>query len=205
MRGSWTLFALWMGPAHAADDASLYAAAPPAGSAFVRVIQADLTSGDGTVGATAVRGVESGEASAYVVAPQGSVAVGLAGAKHTLEATAGGYYSVVWLSGTAKVFEDTPAESRTKALLTVYNLSDQAEIRLTTGDGAVEIVGGVAPAATAQRALNALAVPLSVYGPSGLITAFPERVLDRGAAYSVIVTGIGDRTAAHWVQSRTSN
>ncbi len=185
-----------------ADDATLYAAAPPPGSAFVRVLQAEGKA-TGKVGGKDVSAIAAGEASSYFVVAQGQVNVNLGAKTHTLAAESGAYYSVAWLPPGPKVFTDTPHTSRTKALVTVYNLSDLPTVSLTTADGAVEIVGGVAPGTSARRELNALAVPLVIRSPDRVVTDLSEQVLERGAAYQVVVTGAGSAVTATWGRSQT--
>jgi hypothetical protein len=170
----------------------------------VRLLQAGAAAAPGEVGGTAVDALPPGGTSAYVVAAQGAVAVGLGGASHRLDAAAGGYYSVAWLGGAPTVFEDATSKNKAKAMLTVYNLSGVDGVSLTTGDGKVEIVAGVGKGASAHREVNALAVPLAVAVPGGAPVALGEQVLERGGAYSVVVTGSGPALQATWTRATTA-
>lgn len=187
----------------ATDDATLYAPAPPPNSAFVRVLHAGAGAEPAKVGTVALGAVESAAASAYAVAPSGELVASLGAQSHTLRVAAGGYYSVAWPGGTPTVFKDVPHASRTKALITVYNVSDLPTVALTTADGSIEVVGGVAVGTSGRRELNALAVPLVIRGPSGVVADLGEQVLERGAAYQVVVTGSGTDATALWGRSQT--
>lgn len=186
-----------------ADDSALYAPAPPPGSAFVRVLQAGPKAADGAVGKASVGTVAVGMASEYIVVPQGAVSVKSGTAAHPVTVEASKYYSVAVHSGAPVVFTDTAPSSANKAVVVVYNLSTATSVSLTTADGSVAIVSDIAPGKSGHRELNPLAVPLVVSGPAGTVKELGERVLERGSAYSVVVTGQGDALTASWSAART--
>lgn len=197
------LAALCLAPAaHAQDerDVGLYAPAPPPGSAFVRLLNAGDKPLAGKIGARAVATVPAGDASAYVPAPAGKVAVSAGGALE-LVAVAGKYYTVVTGVSPLRALEDPALSSRAKAGLTLYNLTGGPPVDLTTADGATVVVTGVAPWALGSREVNALTVGFAVRGPKGPLGTVPSTTLARGAAYAVVLRDGGKVT---WVEARTS-
>jgi alginate O-acetyltransferase complex protein AlgF len=186
-----------------ANDASLYAPAPPPGSAFVRVLQAGAGAESANVGGVSVGAVQPGADSDYIVVAAGKTDVMLGGNRHAIEVAAQRYYTVAFGDDGPVVFADTPPSARTKAGITVYNLSDIPAVSLQTADGQVQIVADVAPDQHGFRQLNALAVPLRIAGSGGEVMDLGERVLERGAAYSVVVWDGRDGPTARWSTART--
>ena len=190
---------------NAADG--LYAPDPPPDSAFVRIINATGTDLTASLGMKKVS-ASKGSASPYTVIPQGKVAASVGKLSQPLNVKAGTFYSLA-ITGSAatpklSLLEDTGNANRAKALIAVYNLSKLPAVEFKTADGKTSVIAGVAPGSTKARAVNGIKADLAVFGPAGLITAFKEIQLERGAAYAVIVSDVGGKPAATWVQSTTA-
>lgn len=169
-----------------AQDTGLYDPAPPANSAFVRVIGAPAA----TLGGKAVTAAK-GAASAYVVIPQGefSAKVGLSTTKFKVEA--GQFYSVAQNGSKVILLTDQAAENRAKALLTVYNLSKAASVDLKTADGKTTVVTGVKPGESGSRAVNGITVDLAAFDKTKNLGTLKGVKLERGNAYAIVVTDSG--------------
>jgi alginate O-acetyltransferase complex protein AlgF len=203
---TWTLAGAALtvgGAAFAADD--LYAAAPPAGSAVVRVVHAKpgAAAAPATVGGKSAGSVAFGQASAYIVVPQGEREAAVGGATSKLTVAAGGFYTVALTASGVTVVADGTNSNLAKALLSVYNFSGKPTLDLKTADGAQTVVAGVAGGAAGSRAVNPLTTGLLVTSGAETVWTQPPVTLDRGAAYSLIVLGPPEKPSATWVKSST--
>ena len=88
----------------------LYAPAPPANSAFVRVVGAPAATLE-TQPVTAAKDA----ASAYVVIPQGILTARVGTASQKFTVVAGRFYSVVLLGGKLSLLTDQAADNKAKA------------------------------------------------------------------------------------------
>ncbi|WP_425147587.1 alginate O-acetyltransferase AlgF [Deinococcus sp.] len=164
----------------------LYEAAPPANSAFVRVLNAPTsTLADKIVTA------EKGAASAYVVIPQGDFTAKVGSASSKLKVEAGKFYSVVSSAAGLTLLTDQPADNKAKALLTVYNLSKSSTLDLKTADGKTAVVSGVKQGASGSRAVNGITVDLAAFGGGKTVGTIKGVRLERGNAYALVVTDSG--------------
>ena len=190
-------------PAIAADD--LYAAAPPAGSAFVRVVHAKpgAASLTASIGGKSAGSIGFGQASAYVVVPQGAREAALGGETTPMTVAAGGFYTVALTPQGMVVVTDGTNSNLAKALISVYNFSGKPTLDLKTPDGAQTVVAGVAGGASGSRAVNPLTTGLLVTSGAETVWTQPPVTLDRGAAYSLIVLGPSTKPTATWVKSTT--
>ena len=192
------------GAAAAADD--LYAAAPPAGSAFVRLVNAQPGSAalDASIGGKSAGKVAFGEASAYVVVPQGDREADFAGkGKQGFAVAAGGFYTVALTPGGVVVVNDGTNTNLAKALVSLYNFSGKPTLDLKTADGATTVVAGVAGGTAGSRAVNPLTVGFVATSGADVLYTQPQVTLDRGAAYSLIVMGPPEKPTGAWVKSAT--
>ena len=169
-----------------AQNTGLYDPAPPANSAFVRVLNAPTaTLGDKTVTA------DKGAASAYVVIPQGDVTAKVGALSGKLNVEAGKFYSVVPLAGKLVLLTDQAADNKAKALLTIYNLSKNASVDLKTADGKTTVVTGVKPGESGNRVVNGITVELAAFSGTKTLGALKSMALQRGSAYAIVVTDSG--------------
>lgn len=183
----------------AAQDEGLYAPAPPADAAFVRVLNAGTGAVTPTLGETAFGEIAAGTVSPYRVVLQGSAELAAGSIGSTFEVEAGRFYTVA-LTDEAALLEDPTLQNRAQALLLLYNLSaEPAELK--TADGATDVIPAVAPGAVGSIEVNAIAVAFGAFAGDAALAAFDEVQLERGAAYSTFVLPDG---AAVFVQSVTT-
>lgn len=195
----------WSG-AMAADDEALYDPAPPPDSAFVRVIDAR---GEGnfqaTIGDASVTVPETG-VSAYVVVPAGTQDIALSSDAGQLSFDSGKYYTVAFFVGgaaTPVLLEDAILTNPAKSGVYVYNFSDVPGVTLFAPEPNVAVVEGVAPGASAFRAVNAVTVDLEITAGEETLASFAQHALKRRSATSFVVFG-GDSPRAVAVLNETS-
>lgn len=164
----------------------LYDPAPPANSAFVRVLNAPAA----TLGGKAVT-AEKGAASPYVIIPQGEFAAKLGTVSGKLKVGAGNFYSVVASGSKLVLLTDQAAENRAKALLTIYNLSKASSVDLKTIDGKTAVVSGVKTGKSGTRAVNGITVDLSAFDGTKALGTLKGVKLERGSAYALVLTDAG--------------
>lgn len=164
----------------------LYDPAPPADSAFVRVLNAPTA----TLGGKSVA-AEKGAASAYVVIPQGDLTAKLGTTSGKLKVEAGNFYSVVAQGSKLVLLKDEGADNRAKAVLTIYNLSKTASVDLKTADGKTAVVTGVKPGMSGSRAVNGITVALAAFSGTKNLGSVKELKLERGNAYALVLTDSG--------------
>ncbi|GGO32754.1 alginate O-acetyltransferase AlgF [Deinococcus humi] len=179
------LSALLLGSIASAQE-NLYDPAPPANSAFVRVLNAPTA----TLGGKAVT-AEKGAASPYVVIPQGEFAAKLGTITSKLKVEAGNFYSVVANGNKLVLLTDQAAENRAKALLTIYNLSKTASVDLKTADGKTAVVSSVKSGESGSRAVNGITVDLSAFDGTKALGTLKGVKLERGNAYALVLTDAG--------------
>jgi alginate O-acetyltransferase complex protein AlgF len=187
-------------------DISLYAAAPPPGSAFVRVINASGASVSSKVGQYNTGAVATGGASPYFAVPGGDVAITSGKSSQTVQAAAGAFVSlVVGMPGKSGFvpLTDTVSANRAKASILLYNLTTSPTIDLATADGKAVVFTDVPAGTEVMREVNALSVEFTVQGPTEPVATFPLATLARGSAYSVIVYENGGKLAATWSANTT--
>lgn len=164
----------------------LYAPAPPANSAFVRVLNAPTATLSGkTITA------EKAAASAYIVLPEGDVTAKIGTVTGKVKVDAGNFYSMFVQGSKIVLLKDEGAENRAKAMLVIYNLSKTASVDLKTADGKTTVVTGVKPGASGSRAVNGITVTLAAFNGTKIIGALKEMKLERGNAYAIVVTDAG--------------
>lgn len=176
--------------AHSQDLNTLYAPAPPPDSAFVRLINTTAKPLSATLGGKAAAAPKAG-ISTYLVIPQGTVAARSGTISVNLPVVAGKFYSAVWTGKTFKLMTDSSADDRAKALLTVYNLSKAPSLDLKTADGKLNVVSGVKPGESGNRAVNGITVDLAAFNGVKTVASFKGVALERGNAYAIVVTDLG--------------
>ena len=168
-----------------AQDTGLYAPAPPANSAFVRVLNVPAA----TLGSSAVTADKA--ASPYVIIPQGTFNAKVGAVSGPLKVEAGKFYSVVSSGGKLALLTDQAADNRAKALLTVYNLSKAPSLDLKTADGKTTVVKDVKPGSSGSRAVNGITVDLAAFAGTKSLGTVKGVKLERGNAYALVVTDSG--------------
>lgn len=189
-------------------ESGLYDPAPPPGSAFVRVINAtEAAELAATLDGAGWIKTDALGPSAYRPVPAGAHEAAIGGKSAALAIEAGQFYSVVADGDAAApgltVMPDPKLDSMAKALISLYNLTDRPALSLKTADGKVAVIESVAAEATGNRQVNPLKVQFAVFEGDHPIATIDEVAIERGAAYSVIVTDIGGKLQAQWVRSST--
>ncbi len=189
-------------------ESGLYDPAPPPGSAFVRVINAttapDIAASLDGAGWTKT---EASGPSAYRPVPAGAHEAAIAGKSTAFSVEAGQFYSVVAGGDAAApevtVMPDPKLDSMAKALISLYNLTDKPGLSLKTADGKIPVIEAVGADAAGNRQVNPLKVQFAVFDGDQSVAQIEEVSIERGAAYSVIVTDIGGKLQAQWARSAT--
>lgn len=182
----------------------LYDPAPPANSAYVRAFNLDASSTELTVEKKNYGKLNTLSASAYLIVPEGKQNALVNKASQSLSFSAGKYYTLLLQGGKVQVMEDESNTNRAKALITLYNLTDSKNVGLKTADGKATVFKDVEIGKSKSQAVNGIKVALSVVNGNDTLQTFKETQLERGAAYSVFVTGSKGTYKAVWVQATTS-
>ncbi len=188
---TWMIAALLPFASQAKDD-ELYDPAPPADSAFVRVIHADAD-----VGAVAskVGGVGYGELSypslsnyRIVKGGQHKVAIGAGSQDLTIEA--GGYFTIALTdSGEIKLLKDELLANPAKARVYVYNFTDATEGSIFASEHGAAILDKVNMNEGNSREVNALKLALQAKAGSAVVQDFKDVQLKRRIGTSFLITG----------------
>jgi alginate O-acetyltransferase complex protein AlgF len=189
-----------------AQEDGLYAPAPPADAAFVRVLHAvpDAPALSVTVADVAYGDVAFAAVSPYRVVTQGTRTLKAGDISQDLEVSAGKFYTLAITPQGVTVLEDASSTNRAKALLSLYNLSELPSVDLKTADGKTDVLVGVAAGTQKSIEVNGITVDLAVLSEGKELQAFPGVSLERGAAYSVVVLGTAAAPTVIWVQSETT-
>lgn len=190
-----------------AQDEGLYAPAPPADAAFVRVLHTvpETEALDSDIGGTTFETLSYGDVSVYRVVMQGEATVRagesglLSEVGEPLTFEAGHFYTVV-LGDDATLFQDPVLENRAQTLLVLYNLSADAA-SLKTADGETDVIAEVAPGEVGSIPVNPISVAFGAFAGDTALTTFDEVQLERSAAYSTFVLPEGE---ARFVQNTTA-
>ena len=176
------------------EDESLYDPAPPADSAYIRLIAGAAVEAI-TIGDAIFPAGDAARVEPYRILPAGQYDVaGAASGSVTLEA--GSSYSYVAAGvGAPKLIKDDIVADAAKCGLMLYNLSDSVA-RLYVPGRNIEIVGDVATGAEKTRAVNAITVDLAVGAGEAEVAAFPEVKLRRRAHFTFVLSGSGGAYAA---------
>jgi hypothetical protein len=174
-------------PAQAADN-GLYAAAPPAGSAFVRFINADAAAPSVTrIRGKTYKAAPLGEIGAYIPVPEGTALISLGDATAETQLKPGAHYSAVLAKDNLTVIEEPAYSDRLKTQIILINASDKPAVTLKTADGATGVIEAVPPGKVGARAVNPVKIGFSLYADSGKIDAIEPVLLERGSEYAVLV------------------
>ncbi len=187
-----------------ANEAGLYDPAPPPGSSYLRLINANAKGAISlSLDGSAFVSAPEASASDYIVVPQGAKSAGFGGKDLTVTLGAGKFYSIVVSAGQGRLVEDPILKSRAKALLRMYNLTAKTALSLKTADGKVAIIDNVAAAAASDREVSGATLKLAVFDGAAKLAETPEVAIKRGFVYSVMAIGSGDSIKAVWVKSAT--
>ena len=168
------------GALHAADN-TLYDAPPPEDAAFLRWIEPGL--------APEIYGIAALGAEGDVFHPVSAAA--------TEGAQAGVYYTAARdAEGTLVVIEEPARPDRTKVQLTLVNLAE-APVRLEVAGQDMVVVGETATGTAAARAVNPVAVALTVVTADGAALGQFEVSLRRGQNLTFVARAEGAELIAN--------
>jgi alginate O-acetyltransferase complex protein AlgF len=189
--------------AHAqADDGGLYAKPLDPNSAFVRVIAPGASSA--TVSSNSFSQLSDG-VSPYVAVAPGDISVTASGGQGSVKAAAGKFYSAILTDAGVVTIEDDMTKNPAKATLSLYNLTEKADIDLFVPQAGAEAVSDVDSGASKSVALRApLNVDLVVREGDKEIAKLDKVEFKRLAGVTVVVTGTGDTVDAVAVPSTIS-
>lgn len=207
------------GGARAAEDEGLYDPAPPAGAAFVRVMDVREGAAPGsTQAAGPALAVELDDqkvnvpkegTSAYHVVMQGDRQATLGPARFPFTIFAGRFYTLVVEGAPAaprlSVLADPNPDNPAKAILVLYNFTDREALRLATADGRTTVIPAVTRGMNASQDVNPLTVGLGVGEPGGgVLATLAPIALERGEVYGLIARGTGKTLQLHLVRGQTA-
>ena len=182
-----------------AQDEGLYAPAPPADAAFVRVLSTRADDVAPALGETSFGTLSYGSVSPYRVVLQGAADLSAGSVTDTLKLQAGRFYTVI-VGDAASLIEDPTLENRAQTLLLLYNTSAKP-VNLKTADGSTDVIPDVAPGEVGSIPVNPISVAFGAFSGSTALTTFDTVQLERSAAYSTFV--LPDDTAV-FVQNTTT-
>lgn len=185
-----------------ADDGGLYAKPLDPNSAFVRVIAPGASSA--TVSSNSFSQLTDG-VSPYVSVAPGDIAVTASGGQGSVKAAAGKFYSAILTDSGVVTIEDDMTKNPAKATLSLYNLTEKADIDLFVPQAGADAVSDVNSGTSKSVALRApLNVDLVVREGDKEIAKLDKVEFKRLAGVTVVVTGSGDAVAAVAVPSTIS-
>ena len=190
--------------AMAAGDEGLYDPAPPPGSAFIRFLRDNSSSGSVPVKANGkvLDYLDFKEVSSYFVVPQGNVKAEVGGLSSDLQAEEGKFYTVILGDNNKMNVKTDPLNKNlAKAQVILYNLSGSGDVSLKTSDGQIEIVPPLAPGDISEKQINPVKVSMAVYKDGKILNDLGVQSLDRSQSYSVVVI---DDNNVNWVRSTTN-
>ena len=182
---------LSFGTASANDD-ELYDPAPPADSAFVRVVNA----ASGVVKAPAVVGsynygeLEYPKISDYHIIKQGEHTVTVGGVSEKMTIEAGAYYTIA-LTDSLKLaqLKDELLSNPAKSRVYFYNFSDSANGALVASDHGKAIFENVAVNGADSREVNALKLNLQTKAGETAVSDYKDVQLKRRVGTTFLITG----------------
>ena len=171
--------------------------------AFVRFVHAAPGQGSSEVRIMAVPflDLEPQQVSPYQSLAPGSIRIEIADSSSELELNSGDFYTVVLHDEGLLILEDSALDDPTRALLSLYNLSDIAALSLSSADGSAEVFRDVAPQNKASIAVNATDISLAVSGDGEVLEVLEDLRLERAEAYSIIALASDEGTVFLWVQA----
>jgi len=170
------------------QDAALYDPAPPADSAYIRVI-AGAPAAAIAIGAAAFPASEGARIHPYRILPAGDHPIdGAGGGAAALQAGASYSYLTGGPAGDRLIRDDIVSDPA-KCGLMLYNLSAASAARLYVPGRDIEILAGVPAGAQKTRAVNAVTVDLAVGADAAEAGRFPAVKLQRRAHITFLAWG----------------
>jgi len=177
----------------------LYDPEPSANSAFVRVLNVLDFAQKVDLGGLTFDSIQALSVTPYRSIPQGKQLFTFMGKKIGLSFVGQKFYTVVVRENNPVVFEDA-ASSRTKALISLYNLSQLETVSLKTDDNKVTVIADVKPNVVKSQFVNAIKIGFLIVHNSKKFMGFPVLQLERNMSYSIFVFS---PTKAIWMINST--
>ena len=190
--------------AMAAGDEGLYDPAPPPGSAFIRFLRDNSSSGSVPVKANGkiFDYLDFKEVSSYFVIPHGEVKAEIGALSSNFPAEEGKFYTVILGDNNKLDVKTDPVNNNlAKAQIILYNLSGEGDISLKTSDGKIDIIPSLASGQVSEKKINPVKVSMAVYKDGKIVKDLGVQSLDRSQSYSVVVI---DGNNVSWVRSTTN-
>lgn len=192
--------------ASAAGEDALYAPTAPAGSAFIRVVNASSgTALDSvTIGGKTLSNIQPLQVTPYIFLKPGQYNLAIGPQTHkSLTLAASTFYTAVrGPKGKVTLIQDHSFHNPRKALIAFYNLMPDNTLSLRTRDGKVTVVKGVKAMATGDREINAVKITLAAYGKGKALASFTPVSLQRGKVFSFFVIDVGGAPRLLVVENR---
>ncbi len=182
---------LSFGTAYANDD-ELYDPAPPADSAFVRVVNAasGVAEAPARVGSFDFGVQAYPKISSYHIIKKGEYDVTIGGVAEKMTIDAGAYYTIALTDDLKLVkLQDTLLTNPAKALVYFYNFSAAPIAALIATDHGKPIFADIASGAGDSREVNALKLNLQAKAGDVAVNDYKDVQLKRRVGTSFIVTG----------------
>lgn len=182
---------------------NLYGPDAPADAAYVRVLHAapDTAAVAPTLNGEALGELGFAQLSSYGVFGAGPLAYGVADLSGEQELRAGAFYTLVYTPEAILALEDEPLIDASRALLSLYNLTEFEALTLQTAEGA-DVITGVAPETAGSLSVNEAEVALEVFAGEDRLGELPSELLERGVAHSVFaLNGSQGPVIVYWPSS----
>jgi alginate O-acetyltransferase complex protein AlgF len=177
----------------------LYDPEPPANTSFIRVVNATNSAQKIEIGNRQFDTIQPSFVTPYHLTPEGKQVMVFASRKVNLKFSAQKYYTIIAREGAPLVFEDATSD-KTKAIISLYNLSQLKAVSLKTDDNKITVIADTNPSTVKSQAVNAIKIGFLVTQNTKKLTEFPTTQLERGMSYSTFVFG---PTKAIWVKNVT--
>jgi len=172
---------------HADSDAGLYDPVAPAGSSFVRFLNAKDQSLSPSFKKKKYSDVSPLAVSPYYVFKKGDTIFKLNNQEPlNAQLEEGAFYTI---TSDSLVIKDQPNANRAKATIVFYNLSTASDLSLKAKEGKINIFEEVASQSMEARDMNAVKIDLGVYSGDEMLKQLTPQIIERGNHYSVVYTG----------------
>lgn len=181
-------------PAYA-NDQELYDPAPPADSAFVRLINAtgDAEKITASVGSITFKELGSPAISPYYVLKGGEYSMKLGEASFPVKVDAGKYYTLALQREAGKptltVLPDAMISDPAKSIVYFYNLSNVPSASLVAAEHKIDIVAATEPGKGGAREVKPLTLALAIKSGDKEIKTFSGVELKRRTGFTFLLAG----------------
>lgn len=183
------------------DQAQLYDAVAPEGSAFVRVLNVTGNSVEVTLTSKInPQRVPAHQFGGYRFLPPGASNITVAGISLDMELAPDSATTVVY-DGQLLLLKDDIVEEPQKAQISFYNFTDTG-VALKTLDGKHAVVDTLDPSNNGTRMVNEVKVGFSAYTGENSLASYEAQLLRKGRSYSYAIFGeAGDYRSIMWANS----